>query len=119
MNASLQPQTKVRKAIDVFSGASTLDVLIEMAEGNPGAITALGQIVNGDIANLIDVLHLDDMNIRGCQIWVGFKDHCKQDVEVFRKAIRARDPAMVDTINRICVPQIGERAVAHGASFKR
>ena len=71
------------------------------------------------------ILSMDDMDIRGSQIWVGFKDHCKSDVAAFMKAINDRDPAMVATINaayydgdrdgRGTVP----RAVEHGASFKR
>ncbi len=65
------------------------------------------------------------MNIRGSQIWVGYKDHCKQDIEAFKTAISQRDQAMVDTINSECFqPDLDyegykEKAVTSGASFTR
>lgn len=97
---------------------NTFDMVTKMAEGNPGAITVLMQLLKrDDPAALMIVLDLDDMNMRGPQIWVGFKDHCKQDIEAFAKAIRGRDAAMVETVNASM--GVGEeRAVTGGASFK-
>lgn len=92
-----------------------MDVLIAMAEGNPGAISAMTQLLE-DPAGLFDVLHLDDMNMRGPQIWVGFKDFAGQDVGKFREAIRKRDPEMVAIVNRECPDQ---KATQHGASYRR
>lgn len=96
-----------------------MDTLLAMAEGNPGAGTVLGEMMNGeDPAGLTLVLHLDDMNIRGTQIWIGYKNHCGSDLKVFLQAIKDRDPAMVATINEMAALQgTKEKAVTRGASF--
>ena len=81
---------------------SPMDAMLKMAEGNPGAATVLAQLYGNTPAGFIDICHLDDMNIRGEQIWVAFKDHCKGDIEALREAVRARDPALVATVNQEC-----------------
>lgn len=94
---------------------TTRDVVILMSEGNPGAINAMMALITITDATVLDLLHLDDMNMRGSQIWVAFKDHCKQDLDVFLKAIRARDREMVITVNLEC-PEY--KAVTHGGSLR-
>jgi len=91
-----------------------LDIMIKMSEGNSGAATVLAYL-HGE--PLVMLLNLDDMNIRGSQIWVGFKDHCNSDIAWFKRAILARDPDMVDTINAVCGGQGHEKAVVHGGSL--
>lgn len=75
------------------------EVIVKMAEGNPGAVRVLCELAKAEFG-IMDVLSLDDMNIRGCQIWVGYKDHCGEDLSKFRQAIKKRDQEMVTTINR-------------------
>ena len=75
------------------------DVVALMAEGNIGALTVLIQLLKDKQNGLACLLHLDDMNIRGTQIWIGFKDCCKQDLEKFKERIKSRDAAMVEIIN--------------------
>jgi hypothetical protein len=87
-----------RKEIDMKM--STMDMLMLMSEGNPGALNVLAQIVRGDPNGFITILNLDDMNIRGTQIWVGFKDYCGSDMEKFKTLVTARDPKMIAHINR-------------------
>ena len=95
---------------------STMDMIVAMSEGNPGALTVLmGMLESDDPAAPIMILSLDDMNIRGTQIWVGYKDHCGEDLAVFIQAIKDRELAMVQTIN--ANSGINERAVISGASF--
>jgi len=91
-----------------------------MSEGNPGAANVLGQMMQKDPdTGLIKILHLDDMNIRGTQIWLGFKDHCGQDMERFMQAILDRDQQMVDEINSHVPGNHTEIAVTSNASFNR
>ena len=98
-------------------GMSWTDVVVTLSEGNPGAATVLAQIIKDDpVAGIHLCLHLDDMNMRGPQIWVGFKDHCGQDIEKFKTAIVDRDYAMVVTINRECGGE--EKAVISGGSSR-
>ena len=107
-----------RKAIDLIG--STMDLLMLMSEGNPGAITVLTRMLQDSDSSLgvIRILDLDDMNIRGTQIWIGYKDYCKQDIDCFLKALQDRDPKMVQFINEQNKAQ-GETeiAVTSGSSF--
>lgn len=77
---------------------SDREIFLIMAEGNPGAISVLGQLAQ-DPMGLLYILDLDDMGMRGSQIWVAWRDHCKCDLDAFKKALHDRDPAMVATVN--------------------
>ena len=76
-----------------------LDILVTMSEGNPGAISVLSQLMRGD-HGIADVLNLEDMNMRGSQIWVAYKDHCGQDIAKLCRLVRERDPGMIETVNQ-------------------
>ena len=109
-----------RKPISLMG--STQAALIEMSEGNPGAITVLMELIGRDDPSaFMTILNLDDMNMRGSQIWVGFKDHCGEDIEKFAQCVNDRDPDMVKVVNSECfIPGedgYGEEAVIAGASF--
>jgi hypothetical protein len=84
---------------------SMLDVLatrknISMSEGNPGAMSVIAQILESQpTIGFMTVLGLDDMNIRGSQIWIGYKDYCEQDLARFVTCIQNRDLAMINIIN--------------------
>lgn len=94
---------------------TTRDVVIEMSEGSPGAINAMMVLLN-EGGTLLDLLHLDDMNIWGPQIWIAFKDHCDRDPVEFLRCIRVRDPKMISTVNREYSKADEEAAVTHGGS---
>jgi hypothetical protein len=85
----------LRKPIDFNQDIK--EVIIQMCEGNPGALNVLSQLAFTE-PELIAIL--DDMNIRGPQIWLGYKDHCGQQLERFTRCIRERDAAMLNTINK-------------------
>jgi hypothetical protein len=57
------------------------------------------------------------MNIRGSQIWVGYKDFAHEDINVFKEALLKRDEEMVNMINDECA-SYGEIAVTHGGSYR-
>lgn len=114
---------------------TAMDVMQTMSEGNPGALSVLMMMLQADPKNLMVILSLDDMNIRGTQIWVGYKDYCgamrngddsppteDECLRRFLKAIDDRDPKMVEAINNECIydNQYGsfkESAVTHGGSW--
>ena len=103
-------EKRIRKPLD--GQMSVMDTIVLMAEGNIGAVNVLTQILEkDDPLAIFTILDLDDMGMRGPQIWVGYKDHCGQDIDRFIQAITSRDPAMVETVNRICpapdYPQAG------------
>jgi len=76
---------------------STKDAIIALAEGNPGAITVLAQMVQ-DPRGAAAILHLDNLEIYGSKIWVGYKDHCKEDITTFINKVIARDEGLLETI---------------------
>ena len=74
--------------------------IVKMAEGNPGAVQVLCEIVKRlGAEGFITLCHLDDMAIRGWKIWVGFKDYCKRDYDKFIELINQRDQVMQDFIH--------------------
>lgn len=59
---------------------STMDAMVKLSEGNPGAATALAELVqqeNGELA----LLTLDAERIYGADIWVLYKDMCDADID--------------------------------------
>lgn len=92
------------------------DLIVLLSENNPGALRVLSELLERSSLGFFLALHLDDMNIRGTQIWVGYKDHCDQDIKKFAECITRRDLHMIKTINREC----GEPfAVQYGGSLNR
>jgi len=88
--------------------------IIKMSEGNPGAISVLAQLIP---KYPLVFLGLDDMNIRGWQIWVGYKDFCKCDIVCFIQRIKERSEEMIFVINQEAVRSgYDVRAVKGGAS---
>lgn len=111
------PSEKVMKSRAKLDIGSDRAVFITMSEGNPGALSVLLKLAE-DPMGLIKIFDLDDMGMRGSQIWVAWKDHCKCDMPTFLKCLQDRDPAMVATVNasRGHSPDTPP-AVTHGASF--
>lgn len=95
-----------------------MDTLVIMSEGNPGALRVIMDLCKS-VKDFFLILGLDDMNIRGWQIWVGYKDFCKSDMNKFIECIKNRDSDMVNTINReATMMKVDTRAVCSGASFR-
>ena len=90
-----------------------------MSDGLPGAIVGMTQLMNSDEAGIMLLLSLDDMNIRGSQIWEAYKYLYNEDGKKFAKAVKNRDKNMIDFINQEMASVGGEKAVAGGASFDR
>jgi hypothetical protein len=88
---------KVRKKIDLTM--TTMDVLIVMAEGNPGAMSVLAKLMK-EPNGVFLILDLDDMGMRGEQIWIAYKDGCGQDIEAIKDFCRSRDEKIVAIVNR-------------------
>lgn len=98
-----------------------MSLMVAMSEGIPGAASVLAGMAtqHGAMAAMDVILNLDDMNIRGTQLWIAFKDHCDQDLEKLRELAIARDADMVKTVNEMCIQQgFDEMAVEHGGSWE-
>ena len=108
-------EMKTREKIGMHM--SPMDIMFKLSEGNPGAINVMGQMLQEEVGFLY-ILSLDDMNMWGSQIWVGYKDYCGEDIKKFIEAVKNRDPEMVKVVNEQC-GDYGHMAVTSGASFKR
>ena len=97
-----------------------MQVMLKMSEGNPGAITGMASLIKDDpMSGFMLLLGLDDMNIRGSQIWQIYKYYCEEDIEKFKEVIRNRDADMVQYLNEQNAAEGQEKAVTSGASFDR
>lgn len=69
------------------------DVMTKLSEGNPGALTALTDVVEsrGPHEFLKFALDLDVYEIYGPDIWRGYKDYCDQDAEEFYQLVSDSD----------------------------
>ena len=72
-----------------------VDKLIAMADGNPGAASAMSHLAGPDGENFSDILELEDLGHKGPQIWMGYKYYANFDVEKWRTAIQTKDPEML------------------------
>ena len=79
---------------------TAMDAAVEVAEGIPGAVIALGALFRHDATEgLLAIYLLDDMNIRGSQVWAAFSKFYKGDAAKFLHAIERRDQELVKYLN--------------------
>lgn len=94
----------------------TLETIVrKLSLGNPGALRVCMELMQDQMGFGL-ILDLDDMNMRGPQIWIAYKDHCREDLDLFKRLIRERDPDMVATVNN-SAGHSEPKAVTSGASF--
>lgn len=107
------------KRMNLTGNTGFIEFIDQMSEGNPGASVVLMSAIDGKaVAGFMNILNLDDMNIRGTQIWLGFKDYCKEDLKLFWESVQNRDANLVEAINRENAKQNGKyKAVVSGASY--
>ncbi len=93
------------------------DMIVHMSEGNPGGISVLCQLAKRDMAEgTMAIIEMDDMNIRGSQVWAAYKDFCDEDLDKLLLAVRERNESMVEKVNEICAYPGEYRAITFGAS---
>jgi len=79
---------------------SLVSAVGKMADGNPGAVVAMKELMDKSPRGVIDLFHMDEMKMYGPAIWIGFKDYCEGDGAKFAKAVCFRDEKMVEFINK-------------------
>lgn len=100
-------------------GDNLFDVIDKMSEGLPGALVGITELIKEDENGFMLLLGLDDMNIRGSQIWEAYKYLYHEDGKKFAQAVKSRGSEMVNFINEELATVGGEKAVTGGASFDR
>lgn len=107
----------MRKGRPKISGQDSLSaVIVKMAEGNPGALDVCMRMTARDPAGLFVLLSLDDMNIRGEQIWIAYKDFAKEDISLLIESANSRNHTLVTVVNANSTHPSGP-AVKSGASY--
>jgi hypothetical protein len=109
--------SEVNDFIDVYKPMMT-----QLAAGNPGAATVLCMLAERPRADLpaghLDLfLDMERLGLRGSQIWVAFKDHCKKDIITFARRVRDGDAALLqEREGGILRSALKEAAAAGGAN---
>ena len=85
---------------------SFYEMVTKLSEGNPGAMTVITQMISKNPASIVQLLSLDDMNIRGSQIWVAYKDYCGESIDLFLDAVKKRDETMIEAVNIISAKSV-------------
>jgi len=73
------------------------EVMIKMAEGNPGGLTVMIQLMKNEaeidpdcwLAPLGSILFMDTLGIYGSEIWILYKDICGEKLPVMIAILRA------------------------------
>ena len=69
---------------------TTRDMIIKMAEGNPGALTFLMEALNEDQMNMMNIiLSADVLEIYGSKLYMLWNDACNREVSKVRDVFDA------------------------------
>jgi hypothetical protein len=93
---------------------TTMDVMVKMSEGNPGALNALMQILSRSkeidpddvLGGLGTILHLDTLEIYGTDIYILYNDICDRNLAFMLAVLRAvqlglfKDSVLKDACHR-------------------
>jgi hypothetical protein len=85
---------------------TVIDILQELCEGNPGAITACMELMAASpkvdpqawAKDLQPLLQLDELKIYGSDIWLLYKDLCGQDSTKVLTLFRAQQLGMITAV---------------------
>ena len=73
----------------ITAGMTLTEVIITMADGNPGALTCMMQMVQSDPMAMLDLLSLDSLGIYGSKLYMLWSDCCGRDMKKFKETIIA------------------------------
>ncbi len=94
------------------------DIVYDLSKGIPGAVSVLAEIRAelGEESFLNLARRFKRVNLTGSAIWIGYKDHCGEDLTTFLLAFQATPTALFGTINKeLGGPVVGEFIDRKGA----
>jgi hypothetical protein len=79
------------------------DIIILLADGNPGALTVMMQILmkadvidpDNELGSIVYLLDLDRLNIWGSRIWMLYKDVCGENITKTLAVLRANQLGLI------------------------
>ena len=72
----------------ITGNMNTMDIMVIMSEGNPGALTILMQMLKKS-NGLLDILLLDSLGIRGEKIWMLYNDCSDSNMGKYYRTLMA------------------------------
>lgn len=86
---------------ELFNPEDSLqDNIVSLAQGNPGAVTVLTELVDYDPSAAVLVMDdLSKMDMYGPRIWIVYSDYCDEDIEEFVEAILGQKSEMIEMVN--------------------
>ena len=107
----------------ILQNEDDIETVMKFSEGNSDALKILMDIMMNGPNGFLNLLELDDMNIRGAQLCTAFFVYNGGHMELFKKCIIEKDPKMIDCINIVTAKtnseEIPHKAVLHGASAEK
>lgn len=96
---SLSDDSIKKMASQTTLDADLVDALTTLAQGNPGALTAMSALVKDSEFTPVDLAILQAAQLRGSDIWIGYKDICGYDIAKFRQMLS--DHTLKEQIERV------------------
>ena len=76
------------------------ETLIELSDGNPGALTVLTDCAAQTPSSFgVIVDKLEEHDIRGSLIWVGYKDICDEELSAFISSVLREDDDFLEELD--------------------
>jgi len=75
---------------------TAISAVTKMAEGNPGAIQAVAELLKSSKEGLFNMMTLDTLGIYGTDIYILWSDQCGRDTTKFSKLLTATQMGTFD-----------------------
>lgn len=69
----------------------TIQLLVKLSQGNPGAALVLSQLAKFN--NIEEIHKLERAGVKGSGFWILYKDICKQDIPVLINLVKTAPEA--------------------------
>ena len=73
------------------SGDTTVDLIVKMSEGNPGAIAFCSELMKFGTLGVVTIINLDDIGLYGDRLYMLWNDCCGRSAEKAIKVVKARN----------------------------
>ena len=85
-------------------GDSTIDLMVKMSEGNPGALMFCSELMKFGTLGVVTILNLDDIGLYGDRLYMLWNDCCGRSAEKAIRVGKARNfgkPSNQDILDRV------------------
>lgn len=82
-----------------------VEIMVEVSDGNPGAVTALAEMMNEDPVALFAI---QDSGLKGPQLWLAYKDYGEYDAQKTLHAIESEDEELAKVLEENGYPWVKE-----------